>query len=212
MCCVILLCCVLLIHNCSNIFVKRITFLSIFARDIEMWEAHVHLWEKPTFLLSGAMVPRGLRKQSCQNGLSSSHQADSQRTSAESDYLNSSHFFTGMQSLDHMPTFSHSPQSHEILSHARSFMKAPISSFRGHITPYTCSLCGKGYVSHSGLSRHMLLHEGKTYMCPVCDAKFTQKSSMKTHLRGIHKSSQCPQCSAILLTGPDFNEHVLNCK
>ncbi|KAK3762449.1 hypothetical protein RRG08_009838 [Elysia crispata] len=49
--------------------------------------------------------------------------------------------------------------------------------------PYMCSLCGKCYGSQSGLSLHMQAHDGKTYVCPVCDSKFSQKSTMKRHMK-----------------------------
>ncbi|XP_059155930.1 zinc finger protein Gfi-1-like isoform X8 [Physella acuta] len=94
----------------------------------------------------------------------------------------------------------------------KAALKAHMSQFHGHSMPFTCTLCGKGYASLSGLNHHMRLHEGKAYLCPVCDSKFTQKSTMKTHLKGIHMSSQCPECSAILKIGPEYDIHVLNCK
>ncbi|KAK0070102.1 zinc finger protein 358 [Biomphalaria pfeifferi] len=90
-------------------------------------------------------------------------------------------------------------------------LKAHLSHFHGASMPFTCSVCGKGYASSSGLKHHMHLHEGKTFMCPVCDSKFTQKSTMKTHLKGIHMSSQCPQCFQVLKIGPEYDSHMLNC-
>lgn len=171
----------------------------------------VQLWENPTFLLSGVKVPRGLRQQSCQNTLVTSHQAVGRRALAESDYFRGSSSFSHIEPRDERLTQQQTSHLPDIIN-ARNYMKAQLSQFHDRITPYTCSLCGKSYVSHSGLSRHMLLHEGKTYMCPICDSKFTQKSSMKTHLKGIHKSSQCSHCSAILMLGREFNEHVLHCK
>ena len=77
--------------------------------------------------------------------------------------------------------------------------------------PFKCSLCGKGYVSHSGLKHHERSHRGKQHMCPLCDSKFTQKFSIKLHLKNVHASIQCTTCMNIFKIGAEFNSHVLHC-
>ncbi|XP_005104484.1 zinc finger and BTB domain-containing protein 45 isoform X4 [Aplysia californica] len=94
----------------------------------------------------------------------------------------------------------------------QSFLRAHMSTHHGHSMPFTCYICGKGYLTSSGLNHHSLLHEGKKFLCPVCDAKFTQKSSVKAHLRSVHKSSQCPTCSVVFMIGEDYNKHVVRCE
>ena len=76
---------------------------------------------------------------------------------------------------------------------------------------YACSFCDKTYLTLQSLKRHMMIHEGRLFQCPVCDAKFTQKVSVKAHLRNVHKSAQCTTCQRVFLIGDDFNKHVLQC-
>ncbi|KAK0070104.1 zinc finger protein Xfin [Biomphalaria pfeifferi] len=76
--------------------------------------------------------------------------------------------------------------------------------------PLICSLCRKGYQTARGLAHHMQSHKGKTFMCPVCDAKFTHKFSIKTHLRQVHFSARCVACSGVYKIGPDFDHHVIS--
>lgn len=76
---------------------------------------------------------------------------------------------------------------------------------------YVCSLCSKVYSTTTGLKHHMEVHEGKTFMCPICDSKFTRKGTVKTHMRAVHDSAQCLNCAAILRLGNEFNQHVIHC-
>lgn len=90
--------------------------------------------------------------------------------------------------------------------------KAHMSQYHGNEMPFTCTLCGKGYASFSGLSLHLQVHEGKSFLCPVCDSKFTQNSTMKRHLRMVHKTTQCLTCRNIFkLDSQEFQQHVLTC-
>lgn len=77
--------------------------------------------------------------------------------------------------------------------------------------PYSCTLCGKAYSTSTGLKHHMEVHEGKTFLCPICDAKFTRKGTIKTHMKSVHKLSQCSTCGEILRIGEAYNQHVLRC-
>ncbi|XP_005104490.1 zinc finger and BTB domain-containing protein 49 isoform X11 [Aplysia californica] len=90
-------------------------------------------------------------------------------------------------------------------------LRAHMSKYHSQSLPFSCSICGKGYFTSPGLNRHMITHQGKQFVCPVCDAKFTQKSSVKNHLKTIHNSSQCPTCSMILMNGDSYNKHLIHC-
>lgn len=92
-----------------------------------------------------------------------------------------------------------------------SALRTHMAQFHKEKMPYSCNLCGKGYLSTSGLSRHMQSHKGKTFMCPICDSKFTQKFTVKSHLRTVHGLDQCLNCSAVLKLGLEFNQHAQNC-
>nr|KAI8755177.1 myoneurin-like isoform X3 [Biomphalaria glabrata] len=71
------------------------------------------------------------------------------------------------------------------------YLKSHLSDVHGSMMPFTCRLCGKGYLSQRGLIHHKHAHFGKKFMCPVCGKRFTQKFTSKTHLRNIHNSTQC---------------------
>lgn len=92
-----------------------------------------------------------------------------------------------------------------------SMLRAHIAQFHRERMPFSCTLCGKGYLSTSGLSRHMQSHKGKTFMCPICDSKFTQKFTVRSHLRTVHGLDQCVNCSAILKLGFEFSQHMQKC-
>ncbi|CAG5128590.1 unnamed protein product [Candidula unifasciata] len=102
------------------------------------------------------------------------------------------------------------PICQEVVADSRSF-KSHMSIFHGQAMPYPCTLCGKGYASESGLSLHKQVHEGKSYVCPVCDSRFTQNSTMKRHMRTLHKTTECFTCKGIFKLGTEYEQHVLHC-
>ena len=75
---------------------------------------------------------------------------------------------------------------------------------------YICQTCGKGYRSKEGLTLHKQTHRGVRFNCPLCDMHFAQNSSMRRHLKDIHKSKQCNVCFSFVPVD-DFNNHVLHC-
>lgn len=90
-------------------------------------------------------------------------------------------------------------------------LKQHFSQCHSFEMPFGCSLCGKGFQTSSGLNNHMQAHEGRKFMCPICDFKFKQKGHLKQHLKSIHKLAQCPTCSETFSLGDEFNQHVLHC-
>lgn len=92
-----------------------------------------------------------------------------------------------------------------------SYLKAHISRFHGETMPFSCSQCGRGYSSARGLSHHLQSHKGKTFTCPICDVRFTQKFTIKRHLRVIHMSAQCLTCRRVFKVGREYDQHVLYC-
>ena len=55
------------------------------------------------------------------------------------------------------------------------------------IFPYTCHLCGKGFVTKDHLKGHVSNHTGDhSYKCSVCSEVFTWKSTRDKHLRLHH--------------------------
>lgn len=92
-----------------------------------------------------------------------------------------------------------------------AYLKEHIFKYHPNSAPLSCTLCGRGYQTPRGLAHHMQSHKGKTFMCPVCSVKFTQKFSIKAHLRAVHKLAKCMNCSSVLKIGHEFDQHVLNC-
>lgn len=86
-----------------------------------------------------------------------------------------------------------------------------VSSALNQDKPFCCTVCGKGFLSSTGFNLHMQAHEGRRFMCPVCDSRFNQKVHLKTHLKGVHKLVQCLTCSMLFGLGAEYNQHVLHC-
>uniref|UniRef100_A0A2C9K8B0 C2H2-type domain-containing protein n=2 Tax=Biomphalaria glabrata TaxID=6526 RepID=A0A2C9K8B0_BIOGL len=70
-----------------------------------------------------------------------------------------------------------------------SLLRTHLSQAHGQDLPYTCTQCGKGYYSSSGLYRHIRVHKGTLIMCPLCESKFTQRSTLKRHLIRFHEQT-----------------------
>ncbi|XP_059151170.1 zinc finger protein 236-like isoform X7 [Physella acuta] len=90
-------------------------------------------------------------------------------------------------------------------------LKKHLEEFHGQRKIFQCDQCGRGFFSSTGLSLHQERHLGKKFMCPICDSSFTQKGKIKRHLQNIHGCTPCSTCSGIFPTGPEFNQHVLQC-
>ena len=91
------------------------------------------------------------------------------------------------------------------------FLKKHMSRFHGSQMPFSCKVCGKGFMSQSGMYHHKFTHEGRKFACPKCDHQFNQKTHLKTHLMRIHRLSQCQICNDTFEPGQEFDRHVLNC-
>ncbi|RUS81537.1 hypothetical protein EGW08_010707, partial [Elysia chlorotica] len=77
--------------------------------------------------------------------------------------------------------------------------------------PFACHICGNGFLTYNGFTIHMKSHEGRKFMCSICDSKFFQKAHLKAHLNKIHKMVQCIYCLKLFSLGSDYNQHVLHC-
>ncbi|KAJ8733560.1 hypothetical protein PYW08_001858 [Mythimna loreyi] len=70
---------------------------------------------------------------------------------------------------------------------------ALVSHARAHAPPnarplalHRCDRCPKVFLYASGLSRHMMMHNGRVYVCGACERQFTDKSSLMRHLRNAN--------------------------
>lgn len=65
------------------------------------------------------------------------------------------------------------------------------------IQQYYCPLCEKGFCHQSGLSRHLIVHSGKTFNCHECSKRFTDQSSLRRHIKRGHTNSN-HKCTEIV--------------
>ncbi|KAJ0170466.1 hypothetical protein K1T71_013837 [Dendrolimus kikuchii] len=53
--------------------------------------------------------------------------------------------------------------------------------------PYTCNICGRGFVSLNRRNQHMVCaHSAPTKGCPLCPALFHLRSMVNTHIKKVH--------------------------
>ncbi|XP_005104498.1 zinc finger protein 652-B isoform X22 [Aplysia californica] len=53
--------------------------------------------------------------------------------------------------------------------------------------PFSCTYCGKRFLSRSGLQHHKKDHIERKFICHVCHMKFKHKHHLKRHLWTVHK-------------------------
>lgn len=54
-----------------------------------------------------------------------------------------------------------------------------------------CNICGRGFAANRTLLNHMRTHSGeRPYECEYCSSKFTQRTSMLSHIKYIHLKSK----------------------
>ena len=97
---------------------------------------------------------------------------------------------------------------------SRVLLRKHISQAHSAVMPYSCSVCGKGYLSYQGRDLHMQTHkkERKTFPCPMpeCPRHLSQKCHIKGHLKSVHGAAQCMYCKTVLPC-QDYNVHVSQC-
>ncbi|XP_013073720.2 B-cell lymphoma 6 protein homolog isoform X25 [Biomphalaria glabrata] len=65
-------------------------------------------------------------------------------------------------------------------------LKQHISYNHSEQLPFKCEICGKGFISYSGLRHHKRTHLGWLFPCEFCGAKFKHKHHMKDHVKKFH--------------------------
>jgi uncharacterized Zn-finger protein len=66
--------------------------------------------------------------------------------------------------------------------------------------PYTCDICGQGFTEKSTLKGHIRTHTGgKPYICDMCGKGFTDNSSLKVHMRTFIRFITCIMAVCVLM-------------
>ena len=61
---------------------------------------------------------------------------------------------------------------------------------------HSCPDCGYTARKACELTRHLVVHSGeRAFACHTCDSRFTQKSSLKTHIRQVHLKADEVKCT-----------------
>ena len=67
------------------------------------------------------------------------------------------------------------------------------------------------FSTKGNLDQHKLIHEGVTYKCETCHKDFTQKGTLKTHIRIVHggeKNFKCDMCDKVFSQSGNLNSHL----
>ncbi|XP_068627959.1 gastrula zinc finger protein XlCGF57.1-like [Battus philenor] len=84
---------------------------------------------------------------------------------------------------------------------------------RGKMGPIQCVICGLLVTSPSAMQSHMRTHTGeKPFACPLCDAKFSTKGSLKRHNDTYHRERErkftCETCGNCFFRKNDIITHM----
>jgi KRAB domain-containing zinc finger protein len=94
----------------------------------------------------------------------------------------------------------------------QEFLKSKIKVEDPERKAITCTICGKVLYTPSGFKLHLLSHTGdRPHQCTVCGRKFLQRSTLKTHVKGVHsvyRPYSCNICGTHCLTKQNFESHL----
>ena len=108
--------------------------------------------------------------------------------------------FTGKKKLQYHIRIKHCGKRFVCLQCQCTFASG--SGLREHVkhihqklARYQCQTCGKGYSHRSNYDDHVAVHTGvKRNVCPICQAHFTFKPSLKTHILRFHPNDASRVC------------------
>lgn len=61
---------------------------------------------------------------------------------------------------------------------------------------FICGDCGARYKTKTSLHQHAYIHQGITYVCPVCQQKFKHRRSHRDHIKKKHPECPVPYSTA----------------
>lgn len=78
------------------------------------------------------------------------------------------------------------------------------------VRPYKCTVCERAFKRSSEVMSHMQIHNGVTYACETCGFTTTNKVSLRTHIRRVHRRDfryRCEQCGKGFMSNYDLEDH-----
>ena len=60
------------------------------------------------------------------------------------------------------------------------------------VRPYVCETCEKAFKFKRHLSDHARTHTGQKFLCPDCEASYTQRNSLNKHIQKHHSALNTP--------------------
>ena len=82
----------------------------------------------------------------------------------------------------------------------------------GDVKPFACTVCTKGYYAKKSLTRHMELHNDKTYQCEHCPNSYESKDRLYVHKRGQHGRGYSAPCGEHFKWPGRRHRHMKKCK
>ncbi|XP_070786269.1 uncharacterized protein [Enoplosus armatus] len=86
------------------------------------------------------------------------------------------------------------------------------SHLQSHQKTHSCNICGKSFLSITGLNGHVARHKGKKpYECKICHKAFAQKSVLRNHkwVHAADKPHKCEFCQKSCVSKFDLTRHRL---
>ena len=85
-------------------------------------------------------------------------------------------------------------KNNKILQRNKVLKKITKKKNEQSIQVYKCDKCNKTYTIKNSYQKHLLIDNGKKYICSICDAKFDDKSKLNRHLL-IHSDTKEFKCN-----------------
>ncbi|XP_044041005.1 zinc finger and SCAN domain-containing protein 31-like [Siniperca chuatsi] len=86
------------------------------------------------------------------------------------------------------------------------------SHLQSHQKTHSCKICGKSFLSITGLNGHVARHKGKKpYECKICHKAFAQRSVLRNHkwVHEVDKPHKCDLCQKSCVSKFDLTRHRL---
>ena len=95
----------------------------------------------------------------------------------------------------------------------RTNLKNSENEEENKLKPFTCKICGKGYISSIGIQNHMaIVHEGKKsvsvekeeklHKCELCDKSYKLNNTLVKHVQNAHKETTISNCHLCCMKFP----------